>query len=463
MKIIDVQWRTYRLPFVHNFTTAHNVMTEREGIIVQITTEHGTSGFGEIAPLPTFAGGSLADAYAFLPMWAARLRNKTLHESLHLLTTEKAATKAASTLCGLEIALLDALGKTKGCSISTLLSPAGTVPRPTVPVNAVIAAETTQAAIQAAHDAKKNGFHCVKLKVGARFILARLPRPWHSRGEVHPRPFTPIGPMATFNKTPESPVGADLSCPPPIHPPSLDVPQSNRSPVGADLSCPPPIYRPSEQSPISPHQYVKPHHYAQAEIERIAAVRNALGPDIHLRLDANESWILEEATTILSQCIPYNIQYVEQPLQAHDLAGMRTLRQAIPIPIAADEALHSLESARLVLDSEAADILIIKPQLAGGLRAGQQIIQAAAERGVRCVITSNIESGIGLAAGLHLAAASPAVTFECGLATLHLLIDDLLIDDLPIRDGYMAVPTSPGLGVELDRQALDRYTIGGLD
>ncbi len=138
---------------------------------------------------------------------------------------------------------------------------------------------------------------------------------------------------------------------------------------------------------------------------------------------------------------------------------MRTLRQAIPIPIAVDEALHSLESARLVLDSEAADILVIKPQLAGGLRVGQQIIQAATERGVRSVITSTIEAGIGLAAALHFAAASPAVTLECGLATLHLLIDDLLIDDLPVRDGFLTVPTGPGLGVALDREALDRYSL----
>src|SRR5579859_2022848 len=206
MKIIDIQWRAYRLPFIHSFTTAHNVMTEREGIIVQVTTEHGASGIGEIAPLPTFAGGSLADAHALLPTFASRLRHKTLHEALHLLTTEKATTKAASTLCGLEIALLDALGKTQGCSISVLLSPAGTTPHPAVPVNTVITAETTRAAIKAAHDAKKNGFHCVKLKVGA-----------------------------------------DLSCPPPIYRPPVPAPQSNRPslplppPVGADLSCPPPI------------------------------------------------------------------------------------------------------------------------------------------------------------------------------------------------------------------------------
>jgi L-alanine-DL-glutamate epimerase-like enolase superfamily enzyme len=136
---------------------------------------------------------------------------------------------------------------------------------------------------------------------------------------------------------------------------------------------------------------------------------------------------------------------------------MRTLRQEIPIPIAVDEAVRNLESVYLVLDSEAADILVIKPQLAGGLRIAQQMIQAASERGVGCVITSTIEAGIGLAAELHLAAASPAVTLECGLATLPLLADDLLTEELPVRDGSLAVPTGPGLGVELDQQALNRY------
>src|SRR5260221_10620414 len=101
---------------------------------------------------------------------------------------------------------------------------------------------------------------------------------------------------------------------------------------------------------------------------------------MHLRLDANEAWNLEEAIAVLSQCVPYDIQYIEQPLKASDLAGMPTLRQALPIPIAAAEALHSLERARLVLDSAAADNLVIKPHLAGGLRVGERIIQAATGR-----------------------------------------------------------------------------------
>jgi L-Ala-D/L-Glu epimerase len=366
MKIMDIQWYSYSLPFLHSFHTAHGVMDTRDGIIVQVTTNNGISGIGEIAPLPTFAGDGLTAACSLLSVLAARLGRRTVHEALELLAAEKFCTKSASTHCGLEIALLDAIGKVTGCGVSSLLSPADFAPRAAVPVNAVISARPKKAAIATALNAKKNGFLSVKLKVG-------------------------LG--------------------------------------------------------LSIHE----------EIERIASVRDAVGPAMHLRLDANEAWHIEEAISILSECLPFDIQYVEQPLNARDLAGLRKLRQAIPIPIAVDEALHNLESAYLILDGEIADILVIKPQLTGGLRIGQQIIQAASERGVRCVITSTIEAGIGLAAELHLAAASPAVTLECGLATLPLLVDDLLIEELPVRNGFLAVPTGPGLGVELDWQALDRY------
>jgi L-Ala-D/L-Glu epimerase len=372
MKIIDIQWHNYRLPFLHRFSTAHGDIDAREGIIVQVTTTNEISGIGEIAPLPTFVGGSLADARSFLPILAGRLRNQSLHEALNLLAAEQIQTKTAATLCGLEIALLDALGKANGCNISTLLSPAEFAPRSDVPVNAVIGARAANEAITAALNAQMKGFRCVKLKVG-------------------------LG--------------------------------------------------------LSVHD----------EIQRISLVRDAIGPSMHLRLDANEAWQLEEAITILSQCVPYHIQYVEQPLDAHDLVGMRTLRQAIPIPIAVDEAIHSLESAYLILESEVADILVIKPQLAGGLRIGQQMIHAASERGVRSVITSTIEAGIGLAAELHLVAASPNVTLECGLATLPLLVDDLLAKELLVRNGCMSVPTGPGLGIELDQQALNRYCTGSVN
>ncbi|HVB23876.1 MAG TPA: o-succinylbenzoate synthase [Ktedonobacteraceae bacterium] len=376
MKIVDVQWYNYRLPFRNSFTTAHGVITAREGIVVEITTESGISGIGEVAPLPAFGRESLADIRSLLPILAARLRNQTLAEALKLIDAESKGDRESalwlkgistpSVLCGLEIALLDALGKAEGCTVSALLAPVGTPPRASVPVNAVIGSSATGAAIVAAKEARKHGYRCVKLKVA----------------------------------------------------------------LGGSIS---------------------------AEVERIAAVRAAIGPAMHLRLDANEGWQLEQAISILSQCVPYEIQYVEQPLPAHDLTGMRTLRQAVSIPIAVDEALHDLESAQRILANEAADIFVIKPQLAGGLRAGQQMMAAATERGVRSVITSTLEAGIGLVAALHLAAASPAVTLECGLATLGLLVDNLVMDNLPVREGFLAVPTGPGLGITLNREALNRY------
>jgi L-Ala-D/L-Glu epimerase len=374
MNITEIRWWSYSVPFRNSFTTAHGPMSTREGIIVQVTTGQGISGVGEIAPLPSFDGGSLADACSLLPALAARLHGKTLDDALALLLTESKAgiqpssTFSAPALYGLESALLDAFGKAEGRSVSTLLSPAGSVPHTSVEVNAVIGSRTTDAVVTAAREISRNGFRCVKLKVG----------------------------------------------------------------LAASI---------------------------QEEVERVAAVREAIGPTMHLRLDANEAWNLEDAIAILTRCVPYSIQYVEQPLQAHDLVGMRTLRQTVPIPIAADEALHGPESAQLVLDNEAADILVIKPQLAGGLRAAQQMIQVAAERGVQSVITSTIETGIGVVAALHLAAASPAVTLECGLATLPLLVDDLVTNDLTVHNGLLTVPASSGLGIMLDREAVEKFGV----
>lgn len=370
MIIIDIRWQMYSIPFLREFKTAHGVLKSREGIIVQVTTNEGITGIGEIAPLPTFHGGSIADACSLLPELAGHLDHATLHEALELLVSEKITAESASTHCGLEIALLDALGKATDCSISTLLSPTDFKPRAAVPVNAVISAEETKTAAEAALKARVNGFTCVKLKVG----------------------------------------------------------------LGLSI---------------------------QEEVERIATVRDVIGQSMHLRLDANEAWQLEEAISILSRCVPYDIQYVEQPLNAHDLTGMCTLRHEVPIAIAVDEAIHDLESVYAALDNEAADILVIKPQLAGGLRIAQQLIQAASKRGAGCVITSTLEAGIGLVAELHLVAASPAVTLECGLATLPLLADDLLTEELVVHDGLMTVPTGSGLGVEVDQHALHRYTSRG--
>lgn len=196
----------------------------------------------------------------------------------------------------------------------------------------------------------------------------------------------------------------------------------------------------------------------EVEVARVSAVRAAVGPLIDLRLDANEGWTRVQAESILMRCADFNIQYVEQPLSRNDLEGMRALRQTVSIPIAVDEMLSDLVSAQRVLAAGAADIFIIKPQLSGGLYNAQRMLQLASEHGLRCVITSSIEAGIGVAAALHLAASSPEVTLACGLGTLPMLKNDLISGALPIYGGSMRVPDAPGLGVALDRKALATFS-----
>ncbi len=196
---------------------------------------------------------------------------------------------------------------------------------------------------------------------------------------------------------------------------------------------------------------------AAQEVERIKAVRQVLAPSTNLRLDANEAWTLREATDILAQCADEAIEYIEQPLPAADLAGMRLLRERTAIPLAADEAVHDLASVHAIITAEAADILIIKPQLAGGLRASQHILDIVEQHDLQCVITTTIEAGISLAATIHLTAASPTVTRACGLATSALLVDNLLQAEISIHHGQISVPTGAGLGVALDEIALEKY------
>jgi len=359
MKITDIHWKSYRVPFASTFTTAHGEMAMREGAIVIITAYDGTRGIGEIAPLPEFGGDTLINACQSFSRETTGLRTRTLETAW-----EKLPLLSPAAACGLEFALLDLQGKRDECAVNVLLSQE--TPRTAVPVNAVISTQAVEDVFISALVAKQHGFLCVKLKVG-----------------------------------------------------SVELEQ---------------------------------------EIERIAAVREAIGPHIHLRLDANEAWTIEEANAILTRCVPYKIQYVEQPLQRDDLLGMQQLRRTLSIPIAADEAVHDVESARRILRYGAADVLVIKPQLAGGLRASQEIISEATQRGIQCVLTTSIESGISLAAALHLAAASPEVTLECGFATQHLLEDDFILEELSIQAGLMIVPTTPGLGVTLDDEALDMYS-----
>lgn len=185
-----------------------------------------------------------------------------------------------------------------------------------------------------------------------------------------------------------------------------------------------------------------------ADIARLEAVRDAMGRDGLIRIDANGGWDLDEAITRipLLERASGGLEYVEQPCAGvEDLASVR---RRVGVRIAADESIRRAEDPYRVRDLEAADIAILKVQPLGGVRA---CLRIAEDIGLPVVVSSAIESSIGIAAGVALAAALPELDHACGLATVQLLTDDVVAQSLVPIDGALPVARP-----EVDEAALAR-------
>jgi o-succinylbenzoate synthase len=194
-----------------------------------------------------------------------------------------------------------------------------------------------------------------------------------------------------------------------------------------------------------------------AELARIAAIRATLGVDVRLRIDANAAWDVPEAIAIIRAAELYQLELVEQPVA--DLTDMAQVRAASPTPIAADESVGGPQQAAQVIAAGAADVLVIKPMMAGGLRRARAIIVQAELAGLQALVTTTIDAGVGVAAALHLAATLPT-PLACGLATGPLLVGDLLAQPMIVRNGALYVPDQPGLGVCIDERQVALYASG---
>lgn len=172
------------------------------------------------------------------------------------------------------------------------------------------------------------------------------------------------------------------------------------------------------------------------DAERLEAVRDAMGPAARLRIDANAAWTLEEALAALPvlERAAGGLEYAEQPCA--ELEDLATLRRTLGIPIAADESVRRAEDPLLVARAEAADLLVMKVQPLGGV---QRCLELAEQAGLPVVVSSALESSVGLSAGLALAAALPELSHACGLATATLLTGDLVDEPLRAADGVLPV------------------------
>jgi o-succinylbenzoate synthase len=173
-----------------------------------------------------------------------------------------------------------------------------------------------------------------------------------------------------------------------------------------------------------------------ADVERVAAVRDALGPNANIRIDVNGAWDVitaQLAITRLTRAAGV-LEYVEQPCQT--LSELAELRRKVQVPLAADESIRAADDPLHIAGLNAVDVLGIKVQPLGGVWRALEIIDAA---GLPAVVSSAVETSVGLAAGVALAAALPELPYACGLGTATLLAQDLT--DMPFtpQDGFVTV------------------------
>ncbi len=185
------------------------------------------------------------------------------------------------------------------------------------------------------------------------------------------------------------------------------------------------------------------------DIERVEAVRDAIGPRGHVRVDANGGWTVDEAVAAIAalSMAAHGLEYVEQPTASvEDLAAVR---RRVDVPIAADESIRRAADPLRVVRLEAADIAVLKVAPLGGVHA---CLRIAEQIGLPVVVSSAVDTSIGLAAGLALAAALPELPYACGLATTSLLDGDVVASPLVPVDGFLSV----------GRQVLDPAAYGAV-
>ena len=171
------------------------------------------------------------------------------------------------------------------------------------------------------------------------------------------------------------------------------------------------------------------------DLARVEAVRDALGPSGAVRVDANAAWDVDTAVTrIRAMDAAVGLEYVEQPCAT--LPELAALRRRIDVRVAVDEGVRRSADPLSVDLREAGDVVVLKVQPLGGVRAALRVAEA---HGLPCVVSSALESSVGIAAGVALAAALPELPFACGLATVALFTDDVSSTPLLPVDGALPV------------------------
>lgn len=363
MRIRSIEAIPVRVPRAHLARSAFGTRSATHAGIIRLETDGGIVGWGEISLVWWREGAGLCPAVRDL--LAPALLGEDVRHVARLSRRMEALLPGrtdAPARAGVEMAMLDAVGRAAGLPVHALL---GGSFRDTVPLSYSIHMDTPERMAEAAGARAAEGFRTLKVKLG---------RDWHD-----------------------------------------------------DLAA-------------------------------LAAVRERIGPQVRLRVDVNEAWrSVADAVGRIRQLVAFDVEVVEQPLAATDLAGMAELRARADVAVAADESVWTPQDAWQVLTRRAADVLNVYVSEAGGLLPARQMLDMAALGGARSWVGSMPELGIGTAANVHLGAALPELDLACDACGFLYHDGDVLAAPLTVRDGEVVVPDAPGLGVEVDPAELGRW------
>jgi L-alanine-DL-glutamate epimerase-like enolase superfamily enzyme len=193
---------------------------------------------------------------------------------------------------------------------------------------------------------------------------------------------------------------------------------------------------------------IKVHGEVEEDVARVAAIRRQVGDNVHLTIDANQSYTTKDAITALNRMAEYRIDLCEQPVDADDFEGLALVTRSVPVTVEADEAASSLRAVYELVSKRAVDAVSLKIPKLGGLRntlAAARLCEAAH---IKHRLGAAVGSRILSAQALHLACALPGVDYACELAEFDRLLDDLF-EGLEPKDGVLRLPEGAGSGVRL--------------
>lgn len=371
MRIRSIETTPVRVPIVPQFQIRGSLGSHLESpfLILQVHTDEGLTGLGEVSCTPVWSGEDSLTAHHIIRNFLepALLGEDPRDIERLTLRMRRAVAGHPFTKSGIEIALWDILGKAAGLPVYRLL---GGAVRARVPIKMSVSGAEPKRAAELAEWAMSKGLTALKVKVG-----------------------------------------------------------------------------------IEP----------EGDIHRVRAVREAIGPDVRLGVDANGGWAPRVAIqTIRRLHDSCGIYFAEQPVAPLDVQWMADVRRNSPVPVMADESCYTLQDAMALSRAGAADILSVYVGKGGGIGPARKIAAVAEAAGLTCTVGSNLEMGIASAAMTHLAVATPGIgaeEFPCDILGPLAYEHDLLEESLNVTGGSIAPPERPGLGVALDLVQLKRYTV----